>query len=191
MQKLWTTSTIHVLSWRLSTFVHTIDEKLHTSFLSRQNTHHGDMLKFISHICDEVWVWTQVPILSGCCLQHKTGPTRGYLMLLYLKGEGAKNYTPIKDLYFQIWISVGHKKQDASTLSSTFLCAPTFGLFSTAPKASLMQECCWSAASAKQRYRSAILLTPFSAFRVGWGKSCSNIHKGQKTNIWQLPTFQC
>lgn len=88
-------------------------------FLSRQNTHYGDILKFISHICEEVWVWTQVLILFGCCLQHKTGPTRGYLMLLYFKGEGAKNYTSIENLYFRILISVGCKKQDANTLWST------------------------------------------------------------------------
>lgn len=120
MQKLWTSSRIHVLLWRLSTFVHTPLIKNFTLLFCLDKTHHGDILKFISHICDAVWVWTQVPILFGCCLQHETDPTRGYLMLLYLKGEGAKNYTPIKDFSFQIWTSVGHKKQDASTLSSLF-----------------------------------------------------------------------
>lgn len=52
-------------------------------------------------------------------------------------------YGWIKELYFQTYFSEEHKKQDSNTL----LCVSDFGLFSTEPKASLMQECCWPAAA--------------------------------------------
>lgn len=70
------------------------------SFFSRPKTHHRDMIKFISHICDGVWVWTHTPVLFEYCLQHKSDSPKDYLMPVCLKWESKKNMDQIKNSLF-------------------------------------------------------------------------------------------